>query len=678
MTAPAALETRDLDVSYRRHGTDVPVLRGLTLSVAAGQTYGLVGESGCGKSTAAYAVARYLPRGGQVMRGSVHVDGHDVLRLSGDQLRRFRATQVAMVYQEPGAALDPTMRVGEQVAEVHVAGGVRPGAARSLAIEDLRRVALPDPERFAARYPHELSGGQQQRVVIAMALAVQPRLLILDEPTTGLDATVEAEVLDLVGHLQGEIGFGVLMISHNLPLVARICDRIGVLYAGRLVEEGPTETLLRSPLHPYTSGLLRCVPQLSAGKGTVRLQPIPGRVPPLGEVPGGCAFAARCSMATQACRDAEPALETVDDGQPAHQVRCFHPGSLEGRPQEPAPASRPHSASRKTGVPGKTAVSIEHLTRRYGTTVACEDVNLEIGQGEVLGLVGESGSGKTTLARCLSGLADYDGVIRVAGAVQAPAVERRSRRVRQELQMVFQQPDASLNPRRTASAILQRAIRRLGGHWTVEQLGDKVELDAATLRRRSGQLSGGQKQRVAIGRAFAGRPALVVCDEPVSALDVSVQASILALLSELQCSDDVSYLFISHDLGVVRYLADRIAVMFRGHIVEVGPADDVFTDPQHPYTRVLLAAVPRLDEPRPARPGSRAPVPASPQAGTPDPGPGCRFAGRCPERIPGLCDTIAPPWQASGPQHDVRCHLKAASDGDLRPNQLPPTEGPPP
>ncbi|ADP79397.1 dipeptide ABC transporter ATP-binding protein [Pseudofrankia inefficax] len=670
MTTPAALELRDLTVTFRQRGNDLPAVRGLDLTIAAGETYGLVGESGCGKSTTAYAVARYLAQNAQVTGGSIRVGGRDVLRLAGDQLRQFRATELAMVYQEPGAALNPTMRIGDQVAEVHVAHGMPVAAARAAATEDLGRVSLPDPRRISLRYPHELSGGQQQRVVLAMALAVRPRLLILDEPTTGLDATVEAEILDLVGRLQAELGFGVLMISHNLPLIASMCDRIGVLYAGRLVEEGPVDTLLRAPLHPYTAGLLRGVPHLRGPGREIALRPIPGRLAASDRTAPGCVFAARCSVATLECRETEPRLDAAAGEWPLHRARCFHPGSL-----DPRPPSGTSGAPRRP--PGEPVVRIEHLTKRYDGAFACDDVNLEIRRGEVLGLVGESGSGKTTVARCLAGLVSYDGTIRVDGVARHPNVGRRDPRARRDLQMVFQQPDASLNRRRTAAAILGRAIRKLGGDWTVERLGDRVRLDAATLQRRSSQLSGGEKQRVAIGRAFAGRPAVVVCDEPVSALDVSVQAGILTLLKELLDTGEVSYLFISHDLGVVRYLADRIAVMYRGRIVEVGPAAEVLRSPRHPYTQLLLAAVPRLDHGVPAR-RRRPPAPGAarhPDVDTSglESAAGCAFAGRCRHRIDGLCEVTSPPWRGADHEHGLRCHLTAppGEAGGSRPSPAP-------
>ncbi|WP_066363821.1 dipeptide ABC transporter ATP-binding protein [Herbidospora mongoliensis] len=482
-----------LSVAYQ----GVDVVHDVSFTVAAGRTYGLVGESGSGKTTLGRALGRF---GGDVTAGRIDVDGTDVLALSPKDLRAWRAASLAVVHQEAGAALDPTMRVGAQLAEALRIQG-RP---RGDVTELLDKVRLPG--EAARRYPHQLSGGQQQRVVIAAALAGRPKLLILDEPTSGLDATVEREILDLIWELRAEIGAAVVLISHDLALVGRLCDDVGVLHEGRLVEEGPAARVLSLPRHPYTRLLIDSAPRITQKRGR--------EVPPLLEVRG--------------------------------------------------------------------------LTRSYGKTRVLDDVSLTIGRGEIVGLVGESGSGKTTLARAVAGLGHRGGgVITLDGAELPTRVGRRDPSTRRRISMVFQDPDASLNPSHTVRTILARA---LGGFEGVEELATLAALEPHLLDRRPHRLSGGQKQRVAIARAFAGRPDLIVCDEPVSALDVSVQAGVLRTLADRQALTGVSYLFISHDLAVVSQLADRVAVMSGGRIVEEGPADQILCEPRHPYTIGLLRA----------------------------------------------------------------------------------------
>jgi peptide/nickel transport system ATP-binding protein len=439
-----------------------------------------------------------------------------------------------------------------------------------------------------------------------------------------------------VQSLRTELQASILFISHNLGLVAQLCDRIGVLYAGRIVEEGEYRQVLGNPQHPYTAGLVNCVPRMGASKDGMRLMPIPGSLPPMGQRPTGCTFGPRCPSADDHCRAAEPEL-AIHRGR---SVRCYHPGSVasegarlgEARPYRPQPG----------------LLEVRNVTKRYGEVLACEDVTMHIGYREIVGLVGESGSGKTTLGRMIVGLTGADaGDISFEGSLLAPDVAKRHRKVRRRLQMVFQSPDSTLNPTHRVAKVLKRSILKLGGDWDVDDLAARVRLEQAELQRPAARLSGGQKQRAAIARAFAGKPALVVCDEPVSALDVSVQAAVLELLADLQHDTSVSYLFISHDLAVVRYLADRILVMYLGQIVEEGPAASVFNAPHHPYTEMLVASIPSIDARR-----------KRPVAIERDPSPsGCRFQARCAHALDDVCDRVAPPWQELATGHRIRCHL---------------------
>jgi peptide/nickel transport system ATP-binding protein len=690
-SVPAAVELRDLEVSFHRRGRDLPVLRGVSLRIAAGEAYGLVGESGCGKTTLAMAVLRYLASNGTVDRGDIFVDGRDVNTLSNDELRKWRGEAVAMVYQDPATALSPTMRIGAQVAEVYrYHQGLSKVQARERARESLRKVALPDPDATLRRYPFELSGGQQQRVVIAMALAADPRLLILDEPTTGLDATVEAEILDLIEELRGRIHAAILLITHNLGLVARLCERVGVLYAGRLVEEGPAKDIFTDPRHPYTMGLLRCAPHFGMNKTDAALHTIPGTLPALGEALAGCVYSARCSMAQSVCTRREPdLLAWPGDGGPlaraaaeaapadpaaysphhaspvgeaARHARCYFSAEVPDMP-----AATPALGVRRSRAESHEAGDILELdtvrrTFRDGRKrlVAVHDVSVNLKRGETFGLVGESGSGKTTLAKCVTGLIAADsGTIAFEGKHLKPTAARRSQSALRAIQMVFQNPDSTLNPAWSTRAILTRAVRKLGGagggsvRAKVDALAADVRVEPRFLLQKPMSLSGGQKQRIAIARAFAGDPTLVVCDEPASALDVSVQASILNLLVELQASEAVSYIFISHDLAVVRYISDRIGVMYLAELIEVGSAADVFNPPHHPYTEALLSSIPTLDFESPRQ---RIPLRGS-MPSLSEPPTGCRFHTRCHRFLGDLCVEQEPPVQEASAGHTYMCHI---------------------
>ena len=655
-TAPA-LEVRDLEVDYRVRGVWREVLRGISFKVERGTSYGLVGESGCGKSTAALTAIRYLPRNGRVRSGSVEVAGVDVLALRGGDLQRYRGDVVSMVYQNPGTALNPSIRVGKQLAEVYTARGASRGDANERSLAMLREVQIADPKSVMERYPHQLSGGMQQRIVIAMALGVDPALLILDEPTTGLDATVEAEVLDLITKLQAEFHTAVLFISHNLGVIRKMCSRVGVLYAGEMVEEGTAEEVLHDPKHPYTVGLLRCIPRGGVRKDRGRLDTIPGYLPPIGANLPGCVFADRCALAEDKCHTEKPPSFTVGGD---HISRCFFHERAQELPRAMAANLEGAGVVDRTGQP---LIDVDQLTKIFsqgGSSVhALGGVSTVIWAGETLGLVGESGCGKTTFARTLLGIVEStSGSVALDGRTLAPGLSKRTGEDVRALQIVFQNPDSALNRRHTVRRILRRSLKQLAGITgkaaddRICTLSEAVRLPDRAVLQRPAQLSGGQKQRVAIARAFAGEPRLIVCDEPTSALDVSVQAAILNLLVELQAQRETAYLFISHDLGVVRYLSDRIAVLYLGRLMELGPADVVFTGPHHPYTEALLSAVPTIDGEQRERIRLEGDIPSAA-----DPPTGCVFHTRCPRFLGSVCVNEEPPFVEVEPGHHMRCHI---------------------
>jgi peptide/nickel transport system ATP-binding protein len=659
--APAdALRFEDVSVTYRTGRRERRVLSGVSLAIGRGESYGLVGESGCGKSTAAFAAIRYLARNGRVSGGRIWVDGRDLMALSQPELRRLRTQSVSMVYQDPGRALNPSLRIGRQMMEVfEVAEGLSGAAALARSREMLARVQIGSPDRALRSYPHELSGGMQQRVIIAMALSTNPALLILDEPTTGLDATVEAEVLDLVKTLRAEFNNSILFISHSLPVIARMCDRVGVLYAGELVEEGPASRVFGDPRHPYTVGLMRCVPAYGLRKTQGRLETIPGFLPAPGSITDRCVFVERCANATERCgREVPPPIGTE-----GHRSRCFYPDRASQLPRQTSamPAVSPGAAP--------SLLRTQHLSKTYLVAgkpfQAVHDVTIELRLGETLGLVGESGSGKSSLAKLLLGLStpDEGSLIELAGDALPPRAEERTRGQLKALQIVFQNPGAALNRSQTVRRLIGRSLKLAGlvgrpREARLREIAASVRLTERHLDEKPRQLSGGLKQRVGIARAFAGGPKVVVCDEPTSALDVSVQAAILNLLVDLQAQQKVSYLFISHDLNVVHYLSDRIAVLYLGRLMEIGPSEAVFAGPHHPYTEALLSANPTLEDQDAERIRLKGELPSASNLPA-----GCVFHTRCPRKIGAICERQEPPLLPAGEGHAIRCHIPAAELG---------------
>jgi peptide/nickel transport system ATP-binding protein len=596
------LDLAALEVVYFGEAGPVAAVRDVSFRIARQETLGLVGESGSGKSSIGLAIARQLPDNSRITKGSIRFDGVDLAQVEGRALRKARGHRIAMVYQDPSGALNPSLRIGPQIAEVYHGSGERdPRASRDRVISMLQRVRLPDAAYAYERYPHEFSGGQQQRIVIAMALAMNPDLLILDEPTTGLDVSVEAEILDLFAELRRSLNAGILFISHNIAVIAKMCDRVGTLHDGQLVELGPTEEVLRRPSHPHTRALLAArIPFGATKPGTARSQQSGAGSDGLESV-------------------GAVALIEVREARKSYRER--------GR--------------RLQAVAG---------------------VDFQITKGTVLGIVGESGSGKTTVARLIAGLLVPDtGTVLLHGRDITKLAERRDRATRSAIQMVFQNPDSTLNPQHRIGRILRRAAIKLGGvrrrdaDQFVRQAIESVRLEPRHLNAFPEELSGGQRQRVAIARAFIGGPELVICDEPTSALDVSIQASILQLLTDLQSREAASYIFISHDLAVVRYISDRIAVMYLGEVVAIGPADRIFEPPHHPYAEALLSAVlslGRREQSQGLRLGGFSPSLL-------DRPTGCPFHTRCPRKVGAICES-PPPWQETTWGDSYRCVIPPA------------------
>jgi len=684
------LKVEDLAISYETRRGDVEAVRQMSFGVRRGSTFGIVGESGCGKSTVAFGIVDFLGTNGKIVDGSIQFQGRELIGRSQKELRTLRGDQIAMVYQDPMQALNPSLTIGDQLAEVLTVHRDMPKPeAWQKSIDMLNRVYMPDAANVMNRYPHQVSGGQQQRVVIAMALLNNPALLIMDEPTTALDVTVEAVVLDLIEDLKRDFDTGIIYITHNLGVIARVADQVGVMYAGEMVERAAVEEIFANPRHPYTQGLIRCVPKLGASKESSRLYPIRGRVPaPKDRPKGACIFAPRCDYATDRCRNERPSLREII---PGHSARCLYAEEIDAAAWEPpedavADVPPPHFEG-----PTGPILTVSHLKTYYQQesrsllslvglgekqhVKAVDDVSLEVPSGRTIGIVGESGCGKSTLAKTIVGLESLtDGQMGFLGFDISEPISQRDLKLIEELQMIFQNPDSTMNPSYSVGHQIGRPLHRFKTvprhqvHDEVIRLLRAVRLDPSYYHRLPRQLSGGEKQRVGIARAFASRPDLVLCDEPVSALDVSVQAAVLNLLMEIQRQHNTTMLFIAHDLSVVRFFSDYVAVMYLGHIVEFGSADSIYSPPYHPYTEALLSAVP-IPDPQAEQKHIR--LEGSVPSALHPPG-GCVFHTRCPRRdtLPDggrVCETEIPPWRYNTEEHRICCHIALEALREMEP-----------
>ncbi|MEP4038036.1 ABC transporter ATP-binding protein [Pseudophaeobacter sp.] len=664
MTDTPIIDIRDISIGFTGlSGATLPVLRNIDLMVRPGESVGLVGESGSGKSTLALAAMGYLKRGLRVLNGTCHFEGQDMFGLDRPQLEHIRGGKLGLVPQNSGQSLTPTLRIGAQLTEaLRLHSALSDSEYRDRVLQLLAQVRLPDPEAIYTRFPHELSGGQQQRVAIAMALAGEPDALLLDEPTTGLDVTTQAHILELLRDLAAETGMAMVYVSHDLGAIARVCDRVVVMYAGEVVLEGSARQVLTAPTHPYARGLLASIPKLSDPHLPTALD---GRPPAPGGAGQGCAFVTRCGIASDACRSSRPPLAAGPGGA---LVRCHNadradelPMTSSGVDPDPADQSAPPSLTLKdlSISYAKQGLLDKILGREDQRPVTVDDISITMARGETLGLVGESGSGKSTILKSIAGLLPpAGGEITFGDGGRLPQeVERRASDQLRRIQMIFQNPDDSLNPRHTIGEILEQPLKLYFGlkgsalRDRCVALLDRVRLGAHYMDRLPSQLSGGEKQRVAVARAFAAEPDLVLCDEVTSALDVSVQAAVLDLLNELKQEQGTTYVFVSHDLAVVRALSDRVAVLYQGRLCEIGPSADVYALPSHPYTEVLLGAV---LEPDPDYVPNLTADDVIEQA---PPTKGCPFQRRCPRKLGSICDSQMPPWHQQPNGHAVRCHI---------------------
>jgi peptide/nickel transport system ATP-binding protein len=668
------LVCKDLSISYYTRAGEIPAVVDFSLTVKPGETIGIVGESGCGKSTVAMAIMQYMGANGGIKSGSIMFKGRDLNQMSEHDLRRIRGSEIAMIYQEPFASLNPSLKISTQLMEVPLAHeNISKEEAWQRSLQMLSDVKLPDPERLMNSYPHQLSGGQQQRVVIAMGLLSNPSLLLLDEPTTALDVTVEAGIVKLVADISKKFGTSQIYISHNLGLILETCDRVFVMYSGEVVEEGTIDSLFTWPKHPYTHGLFACIPLPTADKNAAPLKPIRGQLPLPFERPQGCYYHPRCDhFKSGLCDQEHIAMEQVEGSAPDHRVRCLRYKEIDHSKEVPG------GQARTAAKLGEQVLEVDSMKKYYevrdkslralisGKRIryvkANEELNFTAREGETVAIVGESGCGKSTFAKVLMGLEKgTDGEVRHMGKdLSDVAVRDRSDDQISSLQMVFQNPFDTLNPSHSIGGQISRVIKKFGVETDkkkifnrVMTLLDTVKLPRDFYFRKPRQLSGGQKQRIGIARAFAGNPSMVIADEPVSALDVSVAAAVTELLMDIQREHKTTLLFISHDLSVVRYLSDRIVVMYLGHILERGTTEQIFAPPYSPYTEALLSAVPIADP----EVTKREIVLEGNLPSAMKPPEGCPFCTRCHRKIGDICDNEPPPEQVVVDRHVIKCHI---------------------
>ncbi|RDD66790.1 ABC transporter ATP-binding protein [Thalassococcus profundi] len=678
------LEIDVLSISFFTRLREIPAVMDFSVKVMPGEAVGLVGESGCGKSTVALGVMQDLGKNGRITGGTIKFKGRDLGQMSVEELRKIRGSEIAMIYQEPMASLNPAMKIGKQLMEVPmIHQGASEKEAYDRALQVVTDVKLPDPKRILDAYPHQLSGGQQQRIVIAMALMSEPALLILDEPTTALDVTVEASIVDLVKDLGRKYGTSMLFISHNLGLVLETCDRLCVMYSGEAVERGSIADVFDEMQHPYTQALFRSIPLPGADKNSRPLVAIPGNFPLPHERPPGCNFGPRCDYFEAGRCDQGTIRMRPVKGNDRHETRCLRFEEIDWN----APLAA--AITKDKGMIGDVVLKMEDLKKYYEVSAnalfgksgetkvvkANETLSFEARESETLAIVGESGCGKSTFAKVLMGLetATAGQILLDNRNIESTPIERRDTKTIADVQMVFQNPFDTLNPSMTVGRQIIRALEIFGIGKTeadrrerMLQLLDLVKLPRAFADRMPRQLSGGQKQRVGIARAFAGDARIVVADEPVSALDVSVQAAVTDLLMEIQREKKTTLLFISHDLSIVRYLSDRVMVMYLGHVVELGTTDQVFSPPYHPYTEALLSAVPIAD----TRVKKKHIVLEGDIPSAMNPPPGCPFQTRCrwKSQVPGkLCETEVPPVRRMADGHQIKCHLSDAKFAEMEP-----------
>ena len=657
---------KNLSIGFRsQKGKEISILRNVTTNIKKGETVGIVGESGSGKSTLALAMMGYVKHGLFTMSGECLFNSLNLLDLSNNELEKIRGRKIAMIPQNAGQSLTPNLKIGYQIEEaLKLHTNLNENERKGRISELLNNVRLPSPDVMALRYPHELSGGQQQRVAVAMALAGNPELLLLDEPTTGLDVTTQAHVLELLKDITKDTGTSMVYVSHDLGAIAQVCDRVIVMYAGEIVLEGPVRKILKEPIHPYTNGLLKSIPKLSL-EGLP--ESMPGAQPQPGHIGEGCSFYDRCNISDEKCKIKTPDLEFLSEIDTS--VRCFNYKKVNINQNKNIQIKNIDEKNVENNeILGLSNVSISYAKQSFldqlfnkltDSNPTVKDINININKGETIALVGESGSGKSTILKSIAGLLKTkDGNINFAqNRKLSEDLKNRSSDDLRAIQLIFQNPDESLNPNHTVEQILSQPLKLYFGlkgdelKKNIIELLEKVRLGEFYLTRYPRQLSGGEKQRIAVARAFAAKPDIILCDEVTSALDVSVQAAVLDLLKKLKDDFGTTYIFVSHDLAVVKAISDRVAVLYQGRLCEIGPSKNVYKFPSHPYTEVLLGAVLEPD------PDIKPKLIAEDIVEEKPPEKGCCFQGRCPRILGDKCREEVPPWQLGENGNAIRCHI---------------------